>query len=91
MSQFALSNKVAIVTGGGTGIGRTIALEFAKAGADVVIGSLPYHYVSANRGANRKPVNLESPPDHLPYDVIDIEIMLPKLGWVKPILPVHKQ
>lgn len=39
MSQFDLANKVAIVTGGGTGIGRTIALEFAKAGADVVVGS----------------------------------------------------
>jgi len=39
MPQFDLSNKVAIVTGGGTGIGRTIALEFAKAGADVVVGS----------------------------------------------------
>ena len=31
MSQFELTDKVAIITGGGTGIGRTIALEFAKA------------------------------------------------------------
>jgi len=36
---FSLEGKVAIVTGGGTGIGRGIALEFAKAGADVVVGS----------------------------------------------------
>ena len=34
-----LNNKVAIVTGGGTGIGRTIALKFATEGADVVICS----------------------------------------------------
>ena len=43
---FSLEGQVAIVTGGGTGIGRSIALEFAKAGADVVVGS-------------RKLVNLE--------------------------------
>jgi len=39
MSQFDLTDKVAIITGGGTGIGRGIALEFAKAGANVVVAS----------------------------------------------------
>ncbi len=39
MSEFDIKGKVAIITGGGTGIGRSIALEFAKAGAKVVIGS----------------------------------------------------
>ncbi|GAH43138.1 unnamed protein product, partial [marine sediment metagenome] len=34
-----LDQRVAIVTGGSTGIGRNIALEFAKEGAKVVIGS----------------------------------------------------
>ena len=33
----SLEKTVAIVTGGGTGIGRSIALEFAKEGANVVI------------------------------------------------------
>ena len=39
MPYFSLEGRVAVVTGGGTGIGRSIALEFAKAGADVVVAS----------------------------------------------------
>jgi enoyl-[acyl-carrier protein] reductase III len=35
MSQF--QNKIALVTGSGRGIGREIALEFARRGADVVV------------------------------------------------------
>lgn len=38
-SLFGLSGKVAVVTGGGRGIGRSIALGLAKAGANVAVAS----------------------------------------------------
>ena len=38
-SPFSLEGRTAIVTGGGTGIGKSIAIEFARAGADVAICS----------------------------------------------------
>jgi NAD(P)-dependent dehydrogenase (short-subunit alcohol dehydrogenase family) len=42
-----LAGKKAIVTGSGTGIGREIALEFARQGADVVL-----HYAHSSTGAD---------------------------------------
>ena len=38
--EHLLENKVAIITGGGAGIGYAVASEFAKEGAKVVIGEL---------------------------------------------------
>ena len=43
-----LAGKKALVTGSGTGIGREIALEFARQGADVVL-----HYSQSRDGANK--------------------------------------
>ena len=41
-----LSGKRALITGAGTGIGREVALEFARQGADVVL-----HYAGSRHGA----------------------------------------
>lgn len=41
-----LSSKKALITGAGTGIGREVALEFARQGADVVL-----HYAHSRDGA----------------------------------------
>jgi glucose 1-dehydrogenase/3-oxoacyl-[acyl-carrier protein] reductase len=46
MNPGKLQGKRALVTGSGTGIGREVALEFARQGADVVI-----HYAGSRAGA----------------------------------------
>ena len=46
-SLFDLSGRVAVVTGGTTGLGREIALGLARAGADVVPSSRRQELVEA--------------------------------------------
>lgn len=41
LSRFSLEGRTAIITGGSGGIGRACAIAFAKAGANIVIASLP--------------------------------------------------
>jgi NAD(P)-dependent dehydrogenase (short-subunit alcohol dehydrogenase family) len=47
MTPFSLENKVAVVTGASRGIGRAIALAYARAGAAVVVGSRKLDNVAA--------------------------------------------
>lgn len=47
MTERRLENKVAIVTGAGTGIGEAIAHKFAKEGAKVVVSGLPSDPIQA--------------------------------------------
>ena len=41
LSQFGLEGRTVIVTGGSGGIGRGCVRVFARAGANVVVASLP--------------------------------------------------
>ncbi|SDK28740.1 SDR family oxidoreductase [Sediminibacillus albus] len=52
-----LLNKVAIITGGDSGIGAATAIAFAKEGADIVI---PYYYSYENQDAHRTKQRIES-------------------------------
>jgi NAD(P)-dependent dehydrogenase (short-subunit alcohol dehydrogenase family) len=45
-NPYSLEGKLALVTGSGTGIGRGVALELARQGADVAL-----HYASSSHGA----------------------------------------
>ena len=47
MDQFSLQGKAAIITGSSRGIGQSIAMQFAKAGAKVVISSRTLDNVQA--------------------------------------------
>src|SRR5258708_38554555 len=52
-SGFDISNKVAIITGGTSGLGRAIALGFAEAGARVFAGSRDQNKIDATLDALR--------------------------------------
>src|SRR5689334_14652004 len=54
LERFALSDQVAVVTGGGRGIGAGIALGLAQAGCDVVITARRAHEIEAVAAAVRE-------------------------------------
>jgi len=55
-----LANKVAVVTGSGTGIGRAIALRFAAEGAKVVVAEIQAREQSRPGMRSTAPVERQS-------------------------------
>src|SRR5262245_66092023 len=69
-SPFSLENKTIIVTGGGIGIGKSISLECARAGADIILCSRRMEHLEPTAEAIR---SLEKRALALTVDVRDPE------------------
>jgi len=55
MTSQPLTGKVALITGSSRGIGREIALELARLGADIVV-----HYVRKKTAAHQTAIEIEA-------------------------------
>jgi NAD(P)-dependent dehydrogenase (short-subunit alcohol dehydrogenase family) len=99
-----LKDKVAIVTGGGKGIGRAIALAYAKEGADVVVAarteSALKEVAAEIEAMGRKTLVVVSDfsDNAQPPVVVEkameaygkVDILVNNSGWEGPIMNVHE-
>ena len=71
-----LKGKVAIVTGGGSGIGKAIALRYAKEGANVII-------VGRHEEALKQTANIDSKISYVVGDITDSAVVLKVVNLAK--------
>lgn len=67
MTKGRLENKVAIITGAGTGIGEAIAHKFVREGAHVIVSGLPDDPIEDVAKAIREEADLKPQPSAAAY------------------------
>jgi NAD(P)-dependent dehydrogenase (short-subunit alcohol dehydrogenase family) len=86
LNTYSLKNKIAIITGGGAGIGKGIALEMAKAGAGIVVADINREYTSQTLAEIRAMGNkaIEFIGDVRKADIVDklIEHSIKEMGTI---------
>lgn len=102
--SFDFSNKVVVITGGATGIGRATAVEFAKAGANVVVGDIDDRanetvQIITDAGGTATFVTTDVTDDDSVKNLINsavdqhgtIDIAFNNAGILPPTAPLHEQ
>ncbi|MFA5708214.1 SDR family NAD(P)-dependent oxidoreductase [Mycolicibacterium sp.] len=101
---FDFTDKVVLITGGATGIGRATAVEFAKAGAKVVVGDVDDRatetvQIITDAGGNATFVRTDVTDDDAVKNLVDttvaqhatIDIAFNNAGVLPPTAPLHEQ
>lgn len=93
MSAGKLQGKVAIVTGGGTGIGRAIAIEFAREGAEIVVAgrtAAPLETLAAEIAGRAVVCDVTDPKqvEHLFEQAGRVDVLVNNAGASGPVAPL---
>ncbi|RSZ65558.1 SDR family oxidoreductase [Corynebacterium hylobatis] len=102
--SFDFTDKIVVITGGATGIGRATAVEFAKAGAAVVVGDIDDRaaetvQIITEAGGTAEFVRTDVTDDASVQNLVDvavekhgtIDIAFNNAGVLPPTAPLHEQ